>query len=106
MKVTEEYGGVEADDRRLDMKSTIIQLIHEMVATLRDGRHAALLAMNVGHVPHAIAGDKGLLGDGGLEDPMTLVGLLRSHLYNNDSYNLLRHPRAHDGVTALENIAR
>lgn len=52
------YVCVEADDWRLDTKSTIIQLIHEMVATsLRDGRHAGivgdecgLLAMNVGHV--------------------------------------------------------
>lgn len=68
------YVCVEADDWRLDTKSTIIQLIHEMVATsLRDGRHAGivgdecgLLAMNVGHV-----GRWGIL-----EDPMTLVGLL------------------------------
>jgi predicted membrane chloride channel (bestrophin family) len=107
LTVTEVYVGAEADDWRLDTKSTIIQLIHELVATLRDGRHAAMLAMNVGHVPpHAIAGDKGLLmSDGGLDDPMTLVVLLRNHLYN-DSCNLSRPPRAHDGVTAVETIER
>jgi hypothetical protein len=108
LTVTEEYVGAEADDWRLDTKGTIIQLIHELVATLRDGRHAAMLAMNVGHVPppHTVAGDKGLLmGDGGLDDPMTLVVLLRNHLYNDSCY-LSRPPRAHDGVTALETVER
>jgi hypothetical protein len=46
-----------------------------------------LLAMNVGHV---------MLVDGGLEDPMTLVGLLRSH---NDSCNLSRRPKGHTTVS-------
>lgn len=78
--------GVEADDWRLDTKSTIIQLIHEMVATLRDGRHAG------------IVGDEcvAYVGRWKIGRSDDIVGLLRSH---NDSCNLSRRPKGHTTVS-------
>ena len=66
LTVTEEYVGVLADDWRLDTKSTIIQLIHEMVASLRDGRHAGIVGDECG----------ACWSMGDWKIPMTLVGLL------------------------------
>ena len=54
---TEQYASIETGGEwQNDAKRTIIQLIHKTVTTLRDGRHAAALARNVGY-HHGIGAD-------------------------------------------------
>ncbi|KAL7524672.1 hypothetical protein ACHAXR_000670, partial [Thalassiosira sp. AJA248-18] len=96
--LTEQYDGVAADGWRRDTKQTIIQLIRETVATLRDERHAAALARNVGYrsgvgIDIGSSNNKTSLGGlaanrvdtAGLDDPMVLVHALRSHLYHGSN---------------------
>ena len=47
--LTEQYTDAEANEWREVTKQTIVQLIHETVATLRDERHAAALVLNYGY---------------------------------------------------------
>ena len=106
LTLTKEHVGTDAEEWRMDAKILIIQLVHEMVATLRDGRHAAVLARNAGLRFDGIAGVKGLVGSGGSDDPMTLVQVLRSHLYHDSSF-LSKPPRAGDGgFTELQLLER
>lgn len=79
LTLTEYYTCEGADEWRATTQQSIIQLIHETVATLRDGRHAAILARNVGQ-PHAKL-DGASVSD--LDDPMVLVHALRGHLYHS-----------------------
>ena len=103
LTLTEDHAGTDAEEWRLDAKNLIIQ---EMVATLRDGRHAAVLARNAGLRFGGNACDKGLVGAGGSDDPMTLVQVLQSHLYHDSSF-LSRPPRAGDGgFTELQQLER
>ena len=78
LTLTEYYTCEEADEWRATTQQSIIQLIHETVATLRDGRHAAILARNVGQ-PHAKLDGASVSN---LDDPMVLVHALRGHLYH------------------------
>lgn len=79
LTLTENFTGEEADEWRTAARQSIIQLIHETVATLRDGRHAAVLARNVGQVQSKL----GAPSVSELEDPMILVHALRTHLYHD-----------------------
>lgn len=91
MTLTEQY--TDADAWRVDTKRAIIQLIHETVATLRDERHAAALARNVGYRSSGVVRiDRGGIGgtrvnasEGSEDDPMVLVHALRSHLYHGSN---------------------
>ena len=106
LTLTEDHVETDAEEWRLNAKNLIIQLIQEMVATLRDGRHAAVLARNAGLRFDGNSCDKGLVGAGGSDDPMTLVQVLRSHLYHDSSF-LSRPPRAGDGgFTELQPLER
>eukprot|EP00579_Thalassiosira_antarctica_P024414 CAMPEP_0201987908 /NCGR_PEP_ID=MMETSP0904-20121228/92038_1 /ASSEMBLY_ACC=CAM_ASM_000553 /TAXON_ID=420261 /ORGANISM="Thalassiosira antarctica, Strain CCMP982" /LENGTH=340 /DNA_ID=CAMNT_0048542033 /DNA_START=1277 /DNA_END=2300 /DNA_ORIENTATION=- len=82
--------GGDAYEWRRDTKRTIIQLIHETVATLRNERHAAALARNVGHRSGVGIDGSKTLNDArvdtvGLDDPMVLVHALRSHLFHTSN---------------------
>lgn len=79
LTLTENFSGEEADEWRNVTQQSIIQLIHETVATLRDGRHAAALARNVG----VTQSNLGAISVSELDDPMVLVHALRAHLYHN-----------------------
>jgi predicted membrane chloride channel (bestrophin family) len=83
LTLTENFSGKEADEWRTITQQSIVQLIHETVATLRDGSHAAMLARNV-QMQSKLCGGVSLTG---LDDPMVLVHALRSHLYH-DSLSL------------------
>ena len=82
--LTEQYTGDAAVEWRNDTRQTIIQLIHETVATLRDERHAAALARNVGYrsgigidptSKNTALGGRGgkRVNTSGSDDPMVLV---------------------------------
>lgn len=79
LTLTENCSGEEADEWRSTTHQSIIQLIHETVATLRDGSHAALLARNVDRMNSNL----GATAVTGLDDPMVLIHALRSHLYHD-----------------------
>ena len=90
--LTERYTSPAATAWRNQTKDAIIQLIHETVAVLRDERHSAALARNVGHrtgVGIDLSSKIGTRGSvqgarvitSGSDDPMVLVHSLRSHLY-------------------------
>ena len=91
--LTERYDNAEANEWRDDTKRAIVQLIHETVATLRNERHAAALARNVGYrsgvgIEGSLSGQqpsspKARVDAAGKDDPMILVQALRSHLYHN-----------------------
>ena len=92
--LTEHYTDMEANEWREVTKQTIVQLIHETVATLRDERHAAALVRNYGYRSGiGIDKSKTIQGTGvsvavfssGVDDPMGLVHALRSHLYNGST---------------------
>ncbi len=104
--LTENFENAEAIEWRRDTRQTIIQLVHETVTTLRDGKHAAALARNVGYRPGVgIDGSKDLNSRGGIhhyEDPMLLVHALRSHLYN-ESANIFK---GRDGIPELQLLER
>lgn len=92
--LSDQCHGFDADEWRKDTKQSIIQLVHETVATLRDERHAAALARNVGSrsgiginvtspASRTSKGGGGARVDtSGLDDPMVLVHALRSHLFH------------------------
>ena len=85
--LTKRYHGKDAEGWRRDTKQSIVQLIHETVATLRDGTHAAALARDAGPRPVAKGLKGGHMGNvsmpsSGLDDPMVLVHALRDHLYH------------------------
>ncbi|KAL3787271.1 hypothetical protein HJC23_004145 [Cyclotella cryptica] len=88
LTLSENFDGDQADEWRATTHQSIVQLIQETVATLRDGRHAAVLARNVGRLPYQSNG--GATSITGLDDPMVLVHALRSHLYH-DSLTLSNH---------------
>mmetsp|Transcript_24537 Transcript_24537/g.52863 ORF Transcript_24537/g.52863 Transcript_24537/m.52863 type:complete len:396 (+) Transcript_24537:471-1658(+) len=95
--LTEHYTDGEADEWRKDTKLTIIQLINETVATLRDERHAAALARDVGYrsgIGIDVSSNTSRVGGrggatrvstAGSDDPMVLVHALRSHLYHGSN---------------------
>eukprot|EP00569_Conticribra_weissflogii_P007858 CAMPEP_0171344442 /NCGR_PEP_ID=MMETSP0878-20121228/19380_1 /TAXON_ID=67004 /ORGANISM="Thalassiosira weissflogii, Strain CCMP1336" /LENGTH=402 /DNA_ID=CAMNT_0011847629 /DNA_START=128 /DNA_END=1336 /DNA_ORIENTATION=+ len=104
--MTENFENAEAIEWRRDTRQTIIQLVHETVTALRDGKHAAALARNVGYrLGVGIDGSKVLNSRGGIhhyEDPMILVHALRSHLYNESAKIL----KGGDGVPELQLLER
>ena len=106
--LTEQYESLVADEWRRDAKRTIIQLIHETVTTLRDGRHAAALARNVGcHHGIGIDGSKALRSNettSGSDDPMVLVHALRSHLYHDS--NAICKSRENGSIEELQLLER
>ena len=79
LTLSENFSDEAADEWRATTQKSIVLLIHETVATLRDGMHASLLARNVGKQPSEL----GVTSATGLDDPMVLVHALRSHLYHD-----------------------
>jgi len=103
--MTEQYTSPAATAWRCQTKDAIVQLIHETVAVLRDERHSAALARNVGHrtgVGIDLSSKIGTRGSvqgarvitSGSDDPMVLVHSLRSHLYTESD----RVCRKNDGT--------
>lgn len=80
LTLTETCSGEEADEWRATTQQSIVQLIHETVATLRDGSRAALLARNEDRIQSKLGATANIAG---LDDPMVLIHALRSHLYHN-----------------------
>lgn len=75
LTLSENFSSEAADEWRATTQKSIVLLIHETVATLRDGMHASLLARNV-RKPSGTSLTE-------LDDPMVLVHALRSHLYHD-----------------------
>lgn len=104
--LTEQYANVEADEWRRGTKRAIVQLIQETVATLRNERHAAVLARHADNCSRIGVATLDKHADtSGFEDPMVLVHALRSHLYHN-STDLCRSDRDEDDQTHLQLLER
>jgi len=82
--MTDPFEGAGAEEWREDTKQSIVQLIHESVSTLRDGKLSAALARNVGYPSGSVGVDAKTSRSKrfGLDDPMVLVHALRSHLFH------------------------